>query len=76
MMLFFPFDLFIILPSLQVINCGKNTVQENEIYSESNVFSILENRTVNRQLVLNRVEQGMFAPLIMAALDLQIIVCR
>ena len=30
-------DLFTaILPSLQVIHCGKNTVQENEIYSDSN----------------------------------------
>ena len=60
-----------------MIHCGKNTVQENEIYSESNVIGILENRTANRRLVLNRVEQGkMFAPLIMAALDLQIVVCR
>ena len=34
---FFAFDLFTaILPSLQVIHCGKNTVQENEIYSDSN----------------------------------------
>ena len=31
---FFAFDLFTILPSLQVIHCGKNTVQENEIYSD------------------------------------------
>ena len=33
---FFAFDLFTILPSLQVIHCGKNTVQENKIYSDSN----------------------------------------
>ena len=33
---FFAFDLFTILPSLQVIHCGKNTVQGNEIYSDSN----------------------------------------
>ena len=33
---FFAFDLFTIVPSLQVIHCGKNTVQENEIYSNSN----------------------------------------
>ena len=33
---FFGFDLFTILPSLQVIHCGKNTVQENEIFSDSN----------------------------------------
>ena len=31
---FFAFDLFTILPSLQVIHYGKNTVQENEIYSD------------------------------------------
>ena len=33
---FFAFDLFTFFPSLQVIHCGKNTVQENEIYSDSN----------------------------------------
>ena len=33
---FIAFDLFTIFPSLQVIHCVKNTVQENEIYSDSN----------------------------------------
>ena len=32
------FNHFIILPSLQMIHFGRNTVQENEIYSDSNVF--------------------------------------
>ena len=39
---FFSFDLLTILSSFQVIHCGKNIVQESEIYTESNVIGILE----------------------------------
>ena len=57
---FFAFDLFTILPSLQVIHCVKNTVQENEIFTaiQINDIGILENRTANRRLDLNRRGRG------------------